>query len=204
MRNYLLKGEIDRVLAGLKMPYKLVAEMMVWTGRRPTEVLMIQRGDIDHERKKIAFLQLKKRGKKIDYPMGKGKYDRVYERKKVVMPTDCSAFYDKLIKYLKSDHWSDYIFPSSRRGDKHITIRALQKKVKKAGEEVQLSVHPHMFRHSFAVQYLDKKINVDGIDAIQALFELKNHLGHSSIDTTMGYLAYVTGNEKLKDLWNEG
>ena len=183
MRRYLTQTEIRSVLDGLDMPYKLIAEIMVWTGRRPSEVLMMKPGDIDHENKIIEFIQLKKR------------------KKKVTKPIDCTAFYNTLYDYLRKTPMAKYVFPSPVNEGRHLTIRILQKKVKKAGEKVGLNVHPHLFRHSFAVQYLERRINTDKIDPIQALYELKNILGHSSIDTTMGYLAYVTGKESLKGLW---
>lgn len=203
MRKYLTSGEITCVTSRLSSPYNLIAKIQVWTGRRPSEVLLMKKQDIDHDKKMIEFIQLKKRGKAIDYPMGKGKYDRTYERKRVTKPIDCTAFYPLLKTHLDATHSLDYVFPSPISPNKHLSIRSLQKKVKKAGEMVNINVHPHMFRHSFAVQYLEKRINVDKIDPIQALYELKNILGHSSIDTTMGYLAYVTGKESLKDLWEK-
>ena len=198
-KKYLTRKEIGAVLENLEAPYDMIMEIMAWTGRRPTEVLMMQRGDIDHENKIIEFNQLKKRGKKIDDPYSK----RVYERKKATKPLDCSAFYEHLLRHLETIPYENYIFPSPRKDNAHLTIRMLQIKVKKAAEEAGIEAHPHIFRHSFSVQYLEKRINQDKIDPIQALYELKNLLGHASLDTTMGYLAYVTGKESLKDLWGD-
>jgi len=197
VRKYLNKNEIDRVIGELDTPFDLISTIQVYTGRRPTEVLLVKPQDIDHENKIIEFIQLKKRGALLYEKDG----HKRYARKKVTKPIDCSAFYDELYRYMSKMPMSTYLFPSSYDSDQHVNIRTLQRKVKKAGEQSGISVHPHMFRHSFAVQYLEKRINKDEIDPIQALFELKNILGHASIDTTMGYLAYVTGKESLKGLW---
>ena len=197
MRKYLTKSEIERVVERLDAPYNLISTIQVHTGRRPTEVLLVKPQDIDHESKIIEFIQLKKRGKLLYEKDG----HKRYERKNVTKPIDCSAFYDELRAYMSRIPMDVYIFPSPVNSGKHLTIRALQRHVEKAGEDVGIKVHPHMFRHSFSVQYLEKRINTDNIDPIQALFELKNILGHASIDTTMGYLAYVTGKESLKGLW---
>jgi integrase len=184
-RKYLNQLEIEKVLSHLDSPYNLISKIQVWTGRRPTEVLLMQTPDIDHEHKIIEFTQLKKR------------------HKTVTKPIDCSAFYDELIAYLNNLGGSLWVFPSPRIENKHICIRTYQYKVKKAGEQDNIYVHPHSFRHSFAVQYLEKKINRDKVDAIQAVNELKTLLGHASLDTTMGYLAYVVGRQGLKDLWED-
>lgn len=183
-RKYLTQVEIEAVLGKLEDPYALISKIQVWTGRRPTEVLLMQPGDIDHEHKLIEFTQLKK-------------------RKVATKPIDCTAFYNELVDYLTKNPPSAFVFPSPRRENNHIGIRVLQKKVKKAGEDVNIYVHPHSFRHSFAVQYLDKRINRDHVEPIQALYELKDKMGHASFDTTLGYLAYVTGRSSLKDLWGE-
>ena len=202
VRKYLTEREVSAVLEELSTPFDLISNLMVHTGRRPTEVLLVKPNDIDHEHKMIEFIQLKKRGKKIEYSRERKPRERVHERKKVTKPIDISDIYDKLIKYMERTPSNMYLFPSDINDSAHVDIRTLQRKVRLAGENCGIPIHPHMFRHTFAVRYLEKRINVDKIDPIQALFELKNILGHASIDTTMGYLSYVTGKESLKGLWS--
>lgn len=53
--------------------------------------------------------------------------------------------------------------------------------VKKAGLEAR-NIHPHTFRHTFAVHYLNNGGN---------LLRLQQLLGHAHLSTTLLYLRYV-------------
>ena len=184
MRKYLTKDELDRVLGELTTPYDIIADLQVHTGRRPSEVLQVKRWDIDHTKKRISFIQLKK-------------------RKKETRSIDCIPIYDKLMRYIRTEvePSESYIFPSPLKNNAPLNLRSFQRHVSKAGEDAGIYVHPHMFRHSFAVQYLEKRINEDGINPMQALVELKNILGHVKFDTTMQYLSYISGQDSLEGLW---
>ena len=74
---------------------------------------------------------------------------------------------------------SDHIFPSRRGG--HITKQRADQIIKQAALRAQLerSVHAHLFRHGYAINFL----NCGGrLDALQ------EQLGHRDINTTRIYL----------------
>jgi len=66
----------------------------------------------------------------------------------------------------------------TRQGNR-ITPRAVQQRVKKAGErELGQHLHPHMLRHSFASHVLESS---------QDLRAVQEMLGHADISTTQIY-----------------
>lgn len=69
------------------------------------------------------------------------------------------------------------LFPSSMTGEA-LTVSALRQCVKRIGQRAGLTVHPHQFRHSFAVEFLR-----NGGDT----FSLQRILGHSSLEMTRWY-----------------
>lgn len=77
--------------------------------------------------------------------------------------------------------------------DGPITRIAVYKMIVRLADELGLpkgSVHPHSFRHLFAVTYMKQYSN---------LFELADILGHSSLETTRIYTA-TTGAERRKKM----
>ncbi len=103
--------------------------------------------------------------------------------------------FDKQLQEYKEKYWmhkakSEYVFVSLR-GNK-LTTRGIQFLMQKHADEMGLNmkVHPHMFRHSFATHLLD-----NGAD-IRIVQEL---LGHSSLSTTQIY-THVSMN-KLKEAY---
>ena len=70
-----------------------------------------------------------------------------------------------------------------------LTTRAVEYVVKKRGEKVGISCHPHMLRHSFATDLMDKDVD---------LRIVQEFLGHRSIASTQVY-THVK-NSKLKDI----
>ena len=74
---------------------------------------------------------------------------------------------------------NDYLFPSRKGG--HITKQRADQVIKKAARKASLqrSVHAHLFRHGYAINFL----NCSGrLDALQ------EQLGHRDINTTRIYL----------------
>ena len=73
---------------------------------------------------------------------------------------------------------SDYLFPSSRTKS-HLTRQAINYTMRKWGQKAGVDVHPHKLRHSHATHAIRRGTNV---------FCLQHTLGHSSTDTTSGYV----------------
>jgi site-specific recombinase XerD len=80
----------------------------------------------------------------------------------------------------KPTHWliESYVgehLPLSTRGIQHI----VREVVKRSG--LKKDIHPHTFRHTYAVHYLNNGGN---------LLLLQRHLGHQHLSTTLHYLKY--------------
>lgn len=99
-------------------------------------------------------------------------------------------------KYIKNNHiHKGYIFPG--RNNKPLSDSAIRKRLKKAAgyAKIKLSkVHPHSFRHYFAISYLEANP-----DDIMTLCDL---LGHSSLETTRIYtrLSNKQKERRLRDV----
>ena len=91
---------------------------------------------------------------------------------------------------------SEYISTHDIRSeDRHIfSIKRCQVHtiVKKYGKMIRVDVHPHIFRHSYAI-YLIR----NGVD----LKRLQQLLGHSNIQTTTVYLQFR--DQDLRDVYNK-
>lgn len=104
---------------------------------------------------------------------GKGAKDRI-----VYMSSDCMKI---LIEYIYSFGLSpeDNLFYTTRGRNKirpHVVRRTLQRIVKRT--KINKKVYPHLLRHSWATNVLNKGANIRTIQA---------QLGHSNIETTMIY-----------------
>ena len=139
---------------------KAIVEFLLSTGCRCNEVVNVKIKDIDWHRKSLLVI-------------GKGnKQRRVYftDRCKIV-----------LNKYLESRAGnSEYLFCSSRKPYKKLTNRGLEIIVKKIGikTNVEVHLHPHLFRHTFATKALNQGMPIEMVQML---------LGHSKIETTQIY-----------------
>lgn len=188
-KNYLNKSEIETLYNSFTNDRdRLMHKILQWTGRRITEALNLKPQDIDHERKKINFIQLKKPG-----------------GAKVIIPVDCDAFYDQLMTYIKKEEIKpdEFVFFSPYKGREwHLTKRRVEQIYMKHGQENRIRVVPHFLRHSFAIQLLDYKINAQSKNSLDACFELMNILGHADINTTIKYLLFIEKESGLKEMWD--
>lgn len=88
---------------------------------------------------------------------------------------------------------SIYLFPN--RYGEQMTTRGIAQQLKRYGAKYGIReevMHPHAFRHLFAIQFLDKNKNI-------AL--LSDILGHESVNTTAIYLR-LTAEEQKKQIDN--
>jgi integrase/recombinase XerD len=87
-------------------------------------------------------------------------------------------------KSLKEDP-SVYLFENRDNRGSALTIRGVQYIVKEVLKRSKLKkeVHPHTFRHSFAIHYLNNGGNI---------LRLQQLLGHADVETTFHYLKFCS------------
>lgn len=139
--------------------YYYIIKFMGYTGARISEVVKLDVTSV-----KNGYMEIISKG---------SKFRRIY------IPKD---FQKELLKYIDEKHIEDKIF--------NITPRGISDMLKKIAEELNIDskkVHPHSFRHMFAINFL--KNNKD----ITLLADL---LGHSNLDTTKIYLRRTEEEQK--------
>ena len=122
------------------------------TGVRITEAIKVKKGNIDFSSKNIKILWLKRRKLQMR-----------------TIPVNDKFMY-LLSTYTGQMNKDQYIFPYTRQ-------RACQI-LTKYNEILNKTLHPHLFRHSFAVNYYLQTNDIVG---------LKDLLGHSNIRNTLIY-----------------
>lgn len=158
---------LDMALKTNVRDYMLLLTMFK-TGRRVSEALLLKRGDIDFENKRIVFTVLKRR-----IPIKR--WFEVDREVIVALKKYCEVY-----RIIEAD---DILFPITRQ-----RVFQLFRKYCKAvniewiGEK---KPHPHHLRHSFAVQFIQA-----GNTQIEDLKVLQEYLGHASIDSTSCYLQF--------------
>lgn len=101
----------------------------------------------------------------------KGKIRRILFPRKLV---------EESAEYFQEVKEDDYLFPN--RSGKQMTTRGLAEVINRMGSRYGIPenvMHPHAFRHLFAIEFLKKNSNI-------AL--LADLMGHESVDTTAIYL----------------
>lgn len=89
----------------------------------------------------------------------------------------------------------EWLFPSRIKKGEHITARGVSELLKRHAKKCGINesnVHPHAFRHFFAIQMLDSGVDIS---------LLKDLLGHGDINTTQIY-TQLTEDEQIKRLNN--
>jgi integrase/recombinase XerC len=169
--------EILEILIGetpfLKIRNKLIIFLILDSGLRVSELCNLKLKDIDLTERTL-------------YVIGKGNKER-------------AAFFTNLTKRILEDYLilrqetlttSEYLFISYQ--NKNISHRGVQKVFELYGEKLNLHLHPHLLRHTFATIMLDQ-----GGD-LQLVQEL---LGHTNLSTTQIY-THISDN-KLKVTYNK-
>jgi len=139
-------------------------------GLRSEEIIEIVVGDFDFSDHKYPTLRI----------VGKGSYERI-------IPID-HAFVHEIQEYIDKNNLGkqDKLFDMTNRG-----FRAMVKRYgKRCG--LEKDVHPHMLRHTFAVQSLKAGVNLRTLQKI---------LGHKHLSTTQIYLD-ITGEDVADDFYH--
>jgi len=164
--KYLKKEEAHQII--LNVPNNKYKDkmfiMFLWnTGLRVSEAIKIRKQDIDFVMKNIKVIWLKRRVKK----------------NRIIPINDKFAY--QLSLYCGNMNKSERLFDFSRHRAYQIT--------KKYGEKIRKDIHPHLFRHGFAVNYLKQTNDLIG---------LKKLLGHVDIRNTVIYTKIVNADVREK------
>ncbi|MFT8316969.1 MAG: tyrosine-type recombinase/integrase [Sporolactobacillus sp.] len=146
----------------------IISELLFDSGIRIGEALNIKVENIDFRNKSILITNPKNKKQRYTF----FSFDMSKDLKRWLQ------FWDRYTD-------SEFIFPT--RNGKKLEIRNFEYALKKAGERVNVPIHPHLLRNNFAKRYL-----LAGGD----LATLSRILGHSSVDITeKAYLDF--SNEEL-------
>ena len=148
-----------------KENYYFIIKFMGYTGARISEVVKVDVNSITR-----GYSEIISKG---------GKFRRIY------IPENLQK---ELLRWIKENKIEGYIF-KNKYGHR-ITARGISGELKKIATKLKIDtkkVHPHSFRHMFAINFL--KNNKD----ITLLADL---LGHSNLDTTKIYLRRTEEEQK--------
>lgn len=137
--QYLSDREVQTVIAELKMPYSLIAQLMVHTGIRLTECLRIRLSDVKFHDKKV----------KIEVFNSRGHFDRV-----ISVPS--SLFYIMRQQYDEANQQearTGFLFPAVflTKASNHLHPSSFQRAVQQACRDCGIKANAQIFRHTFAL-----------------------------------------------------
>ena len=162
------KGRIDK----LRYRDQAIIELLYASGVRVSELVNIKMNRIDIKNRNIRIF-------------GKGRKERM-----VMFSKSCQS---TLIEYINHNPFcnSEYLFTNAK--GEQLTTRGVEYILKEIQDKcgLQLGLHPHMLRHTFATHLLE-----GGAD-LRVIQEL---LGHESINTTQIY-THIT-EEAMKQQFN--
>lgn len=177
--EYIYESQLEKILnektsenIEIELRNKLIINLLLDTGVRVSELVNIKVYDIDIEERIIKVF-------------GKGSKERFVfftSKTKEILVTYLSKRKEKAIV--------DNLL-INYKGEK-LTERSVQKIIKLVGEKIGLDIHPHLLRHTFATDLLNK-----GAD-IRMIQEL---LGHENLDTTQIY-THVS-NSRVKEVYDD-
>lgn len=177
--EYIYDSQLEKLLnektsenIEIELRNKLIIYLLLDTGVRVSELVNIKVSDIDIEERIIRVL-------------GKGSKERFVFFTSKTKELLVSYLSKRKEKALVNNLLINY------KGEK-LTERSVQKIIKLVGEKIGLDIHPHLLRHTFATDLLNK-----GAD-IRMIQEL---LGHENLDTTQIY-THVS-NSRVKEVYDD-
>ena len=177
--EYIYDSQLEKLLnektsenVEIELRNKLIIHLLLDTGVRVSELVNIKVHDIDVEERIIKVF-------------GKGSKERF-----VFFTSKTKELLTNYLIKRKEKAITDNLF-INYKGEK-LTERSVQKIIKFVGEKIGLDIHPHLLRHTFATDLLNK-----GAD-IRMIQEL---LGHENLDTTQIY-THVS-NSRVKEVYDD-
>lgn len=136
--EYLLNKEVDRVLSALMPSNRLVCKVILHTGLRFGDVLVLRPDQL----KEQFWIKEQKTGK----------------RRRVGLTRE-------LIREMKAQASSEWVFPHRIKPKEHRTRQAVYADVKRAAKAFRLSqnVAPHSFRKKYSVELLNKYGDIERV-----------------------------------------
>ena len=177
--EYIYDSQLEKLLnektsenVEIELRNKLIIHLLLDTGVRVSELVNIKVHDIDVEERIIKVF-------------GKGSKERFVFFTSKTKELLINYFIKRKEKAITDNLLINY------KGEK-LTERSVQKIIKLVGEKIGLDIHPHLLRHTFATDLLNK-----GAD-IRMIQEL---LGHENLDTTQIY-THVS-NSRVKEVYDD-
>lgn len=178
-REHLTHDEVQILIDGAREQSRypdrarLLLTLMYDYGLRVSEAIALRWSSVDLKRKTVFINRVK------------GSISKQYR----LSPTA----YD-LLRLLKPDRKSEWLFPSEGASENHMSSDAVRKLIQRAGERagLEIKVHPHMLRHSTGFN-----MATDGVDVL----EIQNTLGHKSLASSGHYINLANDGTALMDYW---
>lgn len=161
-RDPLSMEDVEKLRMGCKTDReRALVEFMLSTGMRASEIVNVKVSDLDFYTNQLKTI-------------GKGDKERV-----VLFNDKCKLYLTEYLKNRKGE--SDALFCSERKPYRSISVRGLEKIIKKISERkiTDTTVFPHKIRHTFATSLFTSGADLTTIQFL---------LGHESIATTQIYV----------------
>lgn len=174
-RKYLEKEDVEKIFGAvafsiewqstlLKRRNLAILSVLLYCGLRKGELIGLKLLDVDLENRELM----------VRAETSKSKRNRVIPLNSSVL----SAIKEYLHERRTGRYTTPYLWVSAA-GDERLTIDGFKHFINKVNEKSKVKFHPHQFRHTFAVNFLN-----GGGD----IYKLKQILGHVDIRMTCAYL----------------
>lgn len=193
LKAYLSPEQVERLIVVATNPRDVLLVRILWrTGIRVSELIGLKISDIDFDSRALVIKVQKTRQKD----------GKVVERRRII-PIDQGTL-DMVGEYLRwrkrFPYKGDLLFPITRQRVDQIFWKLGRKAgIREIGDPAiskHRNLHPHLFRHSFAIFCVRKGMSIDRLQKI---------LGHVSPTTTSVYLQWSTADlhEDYDKVWND-
>ena len=161
MPTVLTKEEIVRLVNSIEnKKHKLLVKLMYSYGFRVNEALNLKAKDFDIANNKGTIID------------GKGGKDRLFVIAETLKKELMDFIADEGLDY------DSYLFSGRNGKFTAASVREILKKARRKAD-IRKMIHPHALRHSFATHSIDNGCSWE---------DMKNALGHSSLETTFHYV----------------